>query len=102
MPTSGFPVESRRTKDDFPTLGAPTRQRVGVSKSTTGIARKICSIRQLSNMAGKLAETTPPILRPTEIRSHINEKLTRNVYSQGHPHEKNSLGYKLVFPRQNF
>lgn len=41
MQTSGFPVEITRTKDDFPTLGAPTRQRVGVSRSTTGIARKV-------------------------------------------------------------
>lgn len=40
--TSGFPVESMRTKDDFPTFGAPTRQRVGVSRSITGIARKFC------------------------------------------------------------
>ena len=39
--TSGFPVESTRTNDDFPTLGAPTRQSVGVSRSTTGIARKV-------------------------------------------------------------
>lgn len=40
--TSGFPVESKRTKDDFPTLGAPTRQSVGISRSTTGIALKVC------------------------------------------------------------
>lgn len=42
--TSGFPVDSRRTKDDFPTLGAPTRHSVGVSRSTTGIARKVCNV----------------------------------------------------------
>lgn len=42
--TSGFPVDNRRTKDDFPTLGAPTRQRVGVSRSITGIARKVCNV----------------------------------------------------------
>lgn len=43
--TSGFPDESMRTSDDFPTLGAPTRQSVGVSGSTTGIARKVCQPR---------------------------------------------------------
>ena len=42
--TSGFPVERMRTKDDLPTFGAPTRQRVGISKSTTGIALKTCKI----------------------------------------------------------
>lgn len=41
MFTSGFPVESIRTNDDFPTFGAPTRQSVGFSKSTTGIARNV-------------------------------------------------------------
>lgn len=38
--TSGFPVERTRTNDDLPTLGAPTRQSVGFSGSTTGMARK--------------------------------------------------------------
>lgn len=42
--TSGFPVERMRTNDDFPTFGAPTRQRVGISKSTTGIALKTCKM----------------------------------------------------------
>lgn len=41
MDTSGFPVESSLTKEDFPTFGAPTRQSVGVSRSTSGIARKV-------------------------------------------------------------
>lgn len=45
--TSGFPVESIRTKDDFPTLGAPTRQSVGASRSTTGIARRVCKYKWL-------------------------------------------------------
>ena len=50
--TSGFPVESMRTKDDFPTLGAPTRQSVGISRSTTGIALKVCKIKILHLLEG--------------------------------------------------
>jgi len=42
--TSGLPVESTWTKEDLPTLGAPTRQRVGVSKLITGIALRVCNI----------------------------------------------------------
>jgi hypothetical protein len=38
--TSGLPDESIRTREDLPTLGAPTRHTVGVRGDTTGIALK--------------------------------------------------------------
>lgn len=47
--TSGFPDDNIRTKDDFPTLGDPTRHSVGICRSTTGIERKACSNSKINH-----------------------------------------------------
>lgn len=40
--TSGLPVDKTRTKELFPTLGAPTKHNVGILRLKTGMALRVC------------------------------------------------------------